>query len=220
MMKRILILGLAAVAAVSQATVLTFDIDGNSAGQALQQEYGDNVTAADMGIFHYDISNGTTPDIAVSYAGTPGSQPDVNWWSTGYSDLTNVMEYEPDGLPLFSVTFTGSNGFNAVLNSFDLGNFGGAVTLPGLTVRDGSGAVLWQMTDIAVASSSNPHLSFNVGGVSAPVLTLEVNVTGLGGNSDNIGLDNISFGQEAVPEPFTMAGITGLGLLAARRKRS
>jgi hypothetical protein len=218
-MKRILILGMVAVAAFSQATVLTFDIDGNSAGQVLQQGYGDNVTAADMGTFHYGISNGTTPDITVSYAGTPGNQADVNWWNTGYSDLTNVMEYEPDGLPLFSVTFTGSNGMNAVLNSFDLGNFGGAVTLPGLTVRDESGAVLWQMTNIAVGSSATPHLSFDVGGLSASVLTLEVDLTGLGGNSDNIGLDNISFGQEAVPEPFTMTGIAVLGLLAARRRK-
>ncbi|MFM9874203.1 MAG: PEP-CTERM sorting domain-containing protein [Fimbriimonadaceae bacterium] len=218
-MKRILILAFGAVSAVSQATIFTFDIDQLGNGSALPQGYGDNVTSANMGTFHYEIANGTTPDILVSYAGSPGGQTDVNWWSTGYSDLTNVMEYEPDGAPVFSVTFTGTNGANAVLNSFDLGNFGASVILPGLTVRNGSGTILWQQTNIAVASSSSPHLSFNVGGLSASVLTLEVNVAGLGGNSDNIGLDNISFSQDSVPEPISMLGLAAFGLIAARRRK-
>lgn len=218
-MKRILILAIGAVSAMSQATILTFDIDQLGNGAGMPDAYGDNVTAATMGTFHYDVSNGTTPDVTVSYAGSPGNQPGCNWWATGYSDLTNVLEYEPDGAPVFSVTFTGSNGVNAVLNSFDLGNFGASVILPGLTVRDGSGIVLWQQSNIAVASSSSPHLSFNVGGLSASVLTLEVNVAGLGGNSDNIGLDNISFSQDSVPEPITMLGLAAFGLIAARRRK-
>lgn len=215
-MKRILILAFGAVAAMSQATVLTFDIAGNNAGNALDANYGDNVSAATMGAFSYDISNGITPDVTVSYLG--GTQNILSWWSTGYSDLTNVIYYEPDGGTPMSVTLTGSNGQNVVLNSFDLGNFGATVILPGLTVRDGSGNVLWQNLNVAVPSSSSPHLSFNVG-VTAEVLVLEVDLTGLGGNSDNIGLDNISFGQEAVPEPISMIGLAALGFIATRRRK-
>ncbi len=218
-MKSTFVLAFGVVAAMSQATILTFDIDQISNGQALPQGYGDNVTAATMGSFHYDISNGTTADIAVSYLGSPGNQTDLNWWGTGYSDLTNVLEYEPDGAPTYSVTLTGSNGQNVVLNSFDMGNFGGAITVPGVTIRDAAGGVLWSQTNIALSASGTPHVHFDFGGLTSSSLTIEVDISGLGGNSDNVGLDNISFNQQAVPEPISMLGLAAFGLLAARRRK-
>lgn len=217
-MKRLLTIGMVAVAAFSQATILTFDVTGNTVGVFMDDAYGDNVTAATMGNFGYDISNGITPDVTVSYSG--GTAGQLSWWSTGYSDLTNVIYYEPDGSSPMRVTFTGSNGQNAVLNSFDLGNFGGEVTLPGLTVRDGSGNLLWSALNVTVPIFTSPALNFNVGGVAAEVLVLEVDLTGLGSSSDNIGLDNISFSQEPVPEPMTLVALAAGGLLLRRRKLS
>lgn len=218
MTKEILTLGILGLGALSQATVLTFDITGNSNGNFLDQGYGDNVAAATVGNFGYDISNGTTPDVTVDYSRSDSGP--LSWWSTGYSDLTNVIYNENDGDSLLRITFTASNNQNVVLNSFDIGNFGGAVTLPGLSLKDGNGLTLVQLTDVPIPSFSSPASNFVVGGFASQVLVLELDLTGLGGNSDNIALDNISFSQEAVPEPATMLGLAALGALVARRKKS
>ena len=54
--------------------------------------------------------------------------------------------------------------------------------------------------------------------VSATELTLRVDTTGLGGRSDNVGIDNIVFSQ--VPEPSTSVllslGLLGLGYAGRR----
>ncbi|ARU40979.1 hypothetical protein CCB80_07410 [Armatimonadetes bacterium Uphvl-Ar1] len=218
MTKEILTLGILGHGALSQATVLTFDITGNSNGNFLDQGYGDNVAAATVGNFGYDISNGTTPDVTVDYSRSDSGS--LSWWSTGCSDLTNVIYNENDGDPLLRITFTASNNQNVVLNSFDIGNFGGAVTLPGLSLKDGNGLTLVQLIDVPIPSFSSPASTFIIGGFASQVLVLELDLTGLGGNSDNIGLDNISFSQEAVPEPATMLGLAAVGAWFACRKRS
>lgn len=60
-------------------------------------------------------------------------------------------------------------------------------------------------------------------GVEGRQLTLFVDIFGLGGNSDNVGLDNISFSQVAVSAVPLPAGFTlllgALGLLALGRRR-
>lgn len=218
-MKQTLILCALSAAAFSQATVLTFDIDNASDGMVMPQDYGDNVSAATMGSYHYGMGTGFTPDVAVQYLGSPGSPNDLNFWSTGYNDLTNVLEYEPDGFPEYSVVFSASAGNQVVLESFDMGNFGPEITVPGVTIRDENGTVVWQMANIALpAGSVQSHLHFDLTGVTGQTLTMRVDLAGLGGNSDNVGLDNISFGQQAVPEPATLA-VLALGAAAFARKR-
>src|SRR5688500_2030849 len=77
----------------------------------------------------------------------------------------------------------------------------------------------------AVRSSSGPTLitgttSLSLSpSVTANDLFLEINLTGLNSVSDDIGLDNIRFGQEQVaptpvPEPATISFL-GVGLAAA-----
>lgn len=171
-----------------------------------------------MGSFHYGTAGGLTPDVTVEYLGAPGnSQQDVNFWQTGYSDLVNVIEYEPDGQASYGVQFSASNGQAVTLTSFDLGNWGGAVTLAALTVRNAAGGILWQQTNISVPDSSQPHLSF-APNVTGTTLLLTVDLGGLGSESDNIGLDNLQFSQSPVPEPGTMAAL-GCGVAAMLRRR-
>jgi len=219
-LQALFILGIGGLVASSQATILTFDIDNNGAGQLLQGEYGDNVTTATMGSFHYDVSNGTTPDVTTSYLGQ-GAQAELNWWSTGYSDLTNVAEYEPDGAPGYSITLTAAAGWNVVLNGFDLGNFGGEITVPSITVLGDGNAVLAQFNNFVLTASNTAHSPFSFGpALQGQSLTINFDLTGLGGNSDNVGIDNISFNQVAalVPEPATM-GALAIGIAALVRRR-
>lgn len=209
---------LATASLAARATVLTFDIAGVGDGSLLPQSYGDNVTSFTSGTFSYGSGGGLTPDVTVDYLGSPGSQADLNFWTTGYSDLNNVVEYEPDGAPNFSIVFSAAVGQFVTLESFDLGNFGGEVTLAGLQIRNESNVVVFSQTDVVIPASSQPHLSFapNVTGQS---LTLFVDLAGLGGASDNIGLDNIRFSQSAnpVPEPAAFA-VLGLGFVSLVRR--
>ena len=96
------------------------------------------------------------------------------------------------------------------------------MTLPGLRVEDGEGNILFSMSNIFVGDSSQTHQDYDfAGGLFGSELNIIVDTTGLGGNSDNIGLDNIQFGQD-VPEPsaYAMLALGGVMLwfLATRNR--
>ena len=213
---------LLAGAASASATVLTFDISGAGNGSIMPQAYGDQVTSTTDGSFSYGATGGFTPNVVVDYT-SPDPPLDLNFWTTGYSDLVNVVENEPDGEAGYTIRLTANSGLFVRLDGFDLGNFGSAVTLTGLRVVDGDGNVLFSMSNIAVAANSQPHMDFDfAGGLFGSQLDIIVDTTGMGGNSDNMGLDNIQFGQDVVPEPSAYAmlvfGVALFSILAARNR--
>ncbi len=213
--------GLSTVAV--QATVLTFDIDGIGNFDAMPQTYGDNVVAADNGDFHYGTAGGITPNIAVSYADPDGN--DITYWSTGFNDLVGVLNNEDDGETGYNVTFSAESGFNASLDSFALGNFSSAITLPGITITDGNGNTLFSQLNTLLPASSDSPLLFSFSGLSAQEINLHIDTTGLGSSSDNVGLDNIQFSQvSTVPVPAAawlfgsgLIGLLGLGKRSPRK---
>jgi len=178
--------------------VLTFEISGSTNGVILDESYGDRITSTTDGTFSYGATGGFTPNIEVSY----NDASDLSTWATGYSDLTDVAYFETDGAPGFTITLTADPGFAVVLNSFDLGNFGTAVTLPNLQVLNGRNGSEFLQNNVALPASTEPATAFSfTNALSAPILTIQINTTGLGGNSDNVGIDNITFSQVAIPEP-------------------
>ena len=54
-------------------------------------------------------------------------------------------------------------------------------------------------------------------GLEAPVVTLVIDLTGLGMTSDNVGIDNVVFAQ-IVPEPRALLLLSGAALLGAWRR--
>ena len=217
--KSLLVALLASATHHASATVLTLNITDGAAGITMQQEYGDKVTTTTSGLFSYGADGGFTPNVVVEYT-SPDSPTDLSFWTTGYSDLTNVLYNEPDGENSYTVRFVADSGFLVRLDAFDLGNFGGAVTLPGLRIEDGLGNSLFSLNNIFLGAAAVPHQNYNfLGGLFAEEIRIIVNTTGLAGNSDNIGLDNIQFSQTAVPEP-SAAGllIAGAALMLRRRR--
>lgn len=208
----------------ADATILTFDVSGGVTNFAnIPQTYGDNVAASPDGLGHsYGVgAEGFTPNVVVEY-GTAGEDPAL--WTTGYGDLTNVHFNDADGDLTFTVRFTADPGFLVTLFDFDIASFLSAgQTIAGLEVRNGAtDASLFSLGSTFITGATHAQIAPNV---SANVLVLEIDLTGLGSVSDDIGIDNIRFGQVEVEDPVSEAGTlaivgSGLALLgwASRRK--
>jgi hypothetical protein len=205
----------------SFATVLTFDFNPALAnGQQFSQDYGDNVTSVPQAGFTYGTAGGFTPNVVVDYFGSVAGvtgQNNLNFWSTGYDDLSNVAYYAPTGDVDFGLTLTAEPGFNVTLSSFDLGYWLSSGTLNELAILDSEGAVLFSQTDVALGGGT--AISFTVN-LTDDALTIRMSSRGQGSASDNFGIDNIEFSQSPVPEPATYSLLFGLGVMAflARRR--
>lgn len=201
--------------------VLTFDQSGIGNGTTLDPNYGDRVVAGTDGSGHaYDIVTGAglglTPNVEVNY--TAGA---AALWTTGYGDLTNVYYDEVDFNDGFDVEFVADTGFEVGVFGFDMAAFEADTTIPGIEILDGNSNVLWSVGSTTISGSARN--SFDTGGLFADSLTIAIDLTGLGNASDNIGIDNIQFGQRvaAIPEPTgTCVLLAGVLALAGRRRRN
>jgi hypothetical protein len=99
--------------------------------------------------------------------------------------------------------------------------FGGGEVLPGINILDQNDTVLWSIGSTSISGSARN--SFDTGGVFAQSLTIAMDLTGLDGRSDNIGIDNVHFAQRtsAIPEPAGASLIVAgaLSLLCRRRRK-
>lgn len=204
---------------VSADVILSFDQNGISNFATIDQNYGDRVVSSpDANGNAYDLVLTTeflTPNVEVEYsAGDSG----MALWTTGYGSLNNVL-FADGFAPELKITLEADPGYEVGLSGFDLGIFGGQLTVPGIEVLDGSENVLWSVGSTTIAGQD----SFDTSGIFAESLSIVIDLDGLGGGADNVGIDNIQFSQRsgiAVPEPAS-ASIILLGLigLASRRKR-
>ncbi len=224
---------LAALAATpAAATVLTFDIDNAKPNNslAMSQAYGDRVTATVQNGATYGVgAEGFTPNVLTSYSG--GTAGSLIRWTTNYGDLVNVLENEVDGASVLEVSFVADAGYQVSLFGFDLGGWPQSdYTLPGFQVIGAGNTVLFSQNNVLVQGNGvGPrHTSIDFGtGLTGQTLTLRLNLAGLNNNSDNIGLDNVRFGQSGgpvggVPEPsawaLMIAGFAGAGAALRRRR--
>lgn len=223
------LLALVTFANLGRATVLVFDqerdaatrtiVGPTSSGGRLPPDYGDNVTGAAMpvlgGVFTYgEEGEGFTPNVELDIfaAGATPTDSHVRLWQEGYGDLVNVIFTEgpgTQGAPLLSVRLTAAPGYEVDLYGFDLAGFGSDYTIAGVSVLAG-GTVLYSEANVQVeGDTSGPgHTTIAFAEtLSAPELLLEIDISNLAaGIQDNIGLDNLRFGQTllAVPEPATL----------------
>ena len=237
---------LAAPPTLASATILTFDqerdaatqstVQPTSSGGALPADYGNGVTGAVMavpgGSFTYgDGGEGFTPDVTVDILAGSTTDARVSLWQSGYGDLVNVIFADGPGTagaPLLSVRFTAALGFAVDLYGFDLAGFGLDYVIAGVSVLAGA-TTLFSETDVLVQgdASGPPRTSFAFGTpLSASELLLLVDLSNLApGIQDNVGMDNIRFGQmptgeidpdpdNQVPEPGTLV-LLGLAICAS-----
>ena len=200
----------------ANGAVLTFDIDGLTDSLGVDQSYGDRITTTTSGSFTYGSAEGFTPNVEVSYGDN-----DPSFWTAGYGNLTNVLYDETDVTGFITISFVADPGFEVVLHGFDLATFSGSddtIDLVGVGVAPLSSS-LFEDTNAVISATTSTVYNF-LTPLQDSELVITIDARNIGGLSDNIGIDNITFSQVAIPEPSSalLLGLGALGIVARRRR--
>jgi hypothetical protein len=205
---------------LASATVLTFDPHPGN-GIALDDAYGDRVTSAMQDGFAYGTMFGPTPNIEVSSGSNTGS---LLHWDASFGDLTNVV-YAPESGGELRIAMAADAGWQVQLHGFDVAGWPSAdYTINGVRVEvDGSVAFSEAsafIRGVTPDGQGRVHTSYDFAGpLTGSTITIVLDVANIVGTAqDNIGIDNVAFGQ-VVPGAGTVAGLAMGGLVVARRRR-
>jgi hypothetical protein len=225
------------------ATILVFDqkrelgvVLPTGTGGDVPQDYGDRVAGAVQAVsggnFTYgEAGEAFTPNIVVEYVSIAGGAgvSDVNVWGESYGDLINIA-FGNQFSNTLEVRLTADPGFRAVLHGFDLAGWPNAdYTIDAVRVLDGVTVLFSQANVLVEGDLSGPrHTSFTfANALSGGDLLIEIDYSNLpAAQQDNIGIDNIRFGQDppaaVIPEPSTMlllvVGLFALPVLMRRAR--
>jgi len=200
-----------AIATSANATVMTFEGLGTV---AIPGGFGDNIAAAETGI---SVSNGTTPNIDLTWDGSWAFYNDATWSAAYLQNYQVGAQHD--------LQFTPDTGFGVLVDSFvfdDYANYGNPTNQFNWFLYEDSdaGALIGSGTE---TTADGDNLTVNTGMATAyagtVLLRIEEHSDDVGGSYDQA-LDSISFTQQAVPEPTTTAllGLGGLALILRRRK--
>jgi hypothetical protein len=223
----------------ANASILTFDqirqvgvVVPTISGNDLEDDYGDRITGTSMNVpggqFTYgNGGEGFTPNVTTHFVAGNGSS--LSLWRDSYGDLTNVAFGSNLSASLI-VQLTADPGYTVDLYHFDLaGWFLRDYTIDAVRVVSDAGTLFFQDNVLVQgANDGGPmHTSFDFAApLSGAVLTLQIDYGNLTDSTqDNIGIDNIRFGQNppaAVPIPATLwlfgSGVMGLLGIAIRKR--
>jgi hypothetical protein len=237
------------VAGKASATILTFNNTTGGAsyvgtysnpsdplsGYGTDVNFGANTTGtttvpngAGTDTFNYQIGNGWTPDISMSYGVGPAPAHSLDYtgpaseWPNGATELEGSATNPNDD---FYFSFTPAPGYEVRVNSYVLSN----VTF----VAASSDCTLYENTvggPTMVPTFAPPNLN-RPGTETVDLLdnenstfyagTLVLDIRQVNGNDGSLGVYNLNFDEQAVPEPasFACLSLGGLALLR-RRKRA
>ena len=199
------------------ATVLTFD----NSPSPIPYDYGSRVGASGVdvgGRTNFDLMHGATPNVAVqmftaNYSDWSQLTNLFVWWGTNYADLTDVAYHRSGQGARF--IFTADSQYYVRLHSFQMGGYYINQTLPFLQVLVDNNPVFTQ-TNIVISGRTANTFSFDPNVVKGSVIEIRF------GSNFNVGIDNIGFSQELIPEPASLtllgAGLAGLALRRRTRK--
>lgn len=230
---------LSCFASAGRASILTFDqirvggvVVPTISGNDLEDDYGDRVTGSPMNVsggqFTYgNGGEGFTPNVVVDFVAGNGTT--LSLWQDSYGDLTNVAFGNNISVSL-NVQLTADPGFVVDLYHFDLAGWKLAdYTIDAVRVLSGADTMFSQ--DNVLVQGANDggdmHTAFDFTvPLSAAQLIIQIDHGNLAaGTQDNIGIDNIRFGQNppaAVPIPPALwlfgSGLLGLVGIAGRKK--
>ncbi len=207
-----------------QATILVFQTDPAIVNAInVPPEYGSNVNSSgavlsDGNTWLFQQGNGFTPQVNVRYdiltaAGGGGTSDSTHVQSYTNSGDLGVAGYAP--VPFAhdttEIDLTPRTGYEVVLNSFDLVSYAnGTYTNQPVRVYDANYNLLADFGGPQTVTSTHGHFAPNL--ASTGMLRLQY------GDNLDVGINNISFDQLAVPEPSSLAiGLCAAAALALRR---
>ena len=181
------------------STLLTFDIDGLANGAVVPAGYGNRVDGPASGTFSYGGTGTFTPGISIAY-GPAGAIPSV--WRDGHGEMNNVLYNEFEHVDLLEITLSADPGFQVRLHGFDLAAYGpdftSDPTVDSVAVLDGAGGERFNATNLTVSEHYRTRIDLTAAPPQAAELTIRIDGTSLGINSEDIGIDNIRFEQVPV----------------------
>ena len=187
-------------------------------GFGINQEYGDRISGASQiatnstTTFGYGVGvEGYTPKVTVSYGPFSIFTGGPELWRTDYGNLERVLYQGSrftgvgNDYDVLDVVLVADPGYDAVLYDFDLGGWNKTnYTINAVTVFDGvpfpfitPTNQIYDQANVAVAGSgpASTHIDLTSLSLTAHVIWLRIDANNLGATSENIGIDNIRFGQ-------------------------
>ncbi|GIV04987.1 MAG: hypothetical protein KatS3mg016_0562 [Fimbriimonadales bacterium] len=207
---------------LSHATVINFDNLTLSNGQSIPEDYADRVNSSGIdsqGRGGYNLTYGETPNVQVQmftadYAGGSWARlGGLKFWATQYSNLQNVAYHDPSNQGARFI-LTADSTYYVQLHEFQMGGWPNTNrTLPFLQVLV-DGNPVYTQTNVSISGSSATTFSFDPTVVKGGAIEIRF------GGDWNVGIDNIGFSQELVPEPASLFVLSGglAELLRARRR--
>lgn len=195
---------------------------GYPEGFRIYSGYGNGVGATEVDVnsgaikFRYGVGGeGFTPNVNVSYGPYSLFTGGPTLWREGYSGLAGVL-YQGSGengspigfdYDVLDIVFVADPGYDVVLHEFDLGSFGGDRTINSIMAFDGVPFPFLTPTNflsgptgpVAVTQAGGYHHDFGGTPLQSSIIWLRIDMTNLGNDSINIGIDNIRFGQVENP---------------------
>lgn len=190
----------------ARGTVLLFEnTNGFNLTTSIPVTYGDRVVTSPQGGFQYSLAGGPTPNVVVDFK-------DIGGWPSGFGDLKNLIY--PITFRVGEIRFEADPGFEVVLQSVDLaGWLYSNRVVRALQVLDAGGTTLYSQENFTVLGASTTHSSIAFPAtVQSRVLTLRIDTSNLGIQSDSVGLDNLRFAQTPVPLYVDVALYPGLSI--------
>jgi hypothetical protein len=209
-------------ATLSYATVIDFDNLNLSNWDSIPIDYADRVDSSGVDSQNrgdYNLTYGATPNVQVQmfsadYTDNTWAQIGaLGFWTTEYANLQNVAYHSPSNQGARFI-LTADTGYYVRLHGFQMGGWPNTnQTLPFLQVLVDGNSVYTQ-TNVLISGSTADTFAFDPNTVKGSVIEIR-----FAGNW-NVGIDNIGFSQEFIPEPASLLALSaGLaGLVRARRR--
>lgn len=212
------------IAGPAGATVLDFDwtrdagvVVPTTSPSDIPSDYGDRVTGPSVAVpggqfLYTEAGEGYTPNVGIDIAGggATATDPQARLWALSFGDLRNVVFGEAASQVL-TVRLTAEPGFEAALYGFDLAGYPQRDwTIASVQVWAGA-SLLFEQRDAFIRGAAGPDPAHTAFAFSSPLvgaeLLIRIDYSNLApSRQDNIGFDNLRFGQlppSPVPEPAT-----------------
>jgi len=204
---------------IAEATIVNFsDVTTND---QVPSNYASNVSADGTA---WSVSNGATPNVALAWSAEAGTAEqrwdfynDTEW--PGVAQMNDTREGTK-----YWITFTPDSGYGVILDSFvfdDYASWEGGSDFSWKLRQDSTNGTVIVSGNITTTDGQNLAVNTGMSSVYAGTIVFEIfnNDTTSGEQGSGEALDDITFRQEAIPEPAVIGliSIMGIGIILTRR---